>query len=392
MFCALFTSHLLLATARLEKPAFEIVAIISLHDVQMNRADNGNGNLNSPINRQASTTNIAAGLQCHTAPFSWKITFESDQQLYEFILCACTLREEEEWTVKIRKHIADTSQKRQDSSKSNLLGFENSVLCLDIKSLGPVFGLPGTLLRRQSIQRAATTNHRKHAFQVIIRNTYSLKENGDSPIKRSGTLGRSRSFMSTNNIPLLAPRRDDRQRVEQKMCDVWSKDRLPYPGMTGHRGVHLIRTSASSVMRRISFARTPSPVRMANRRIFTHQCGSENDIDSTSHDRSFQHQTDGASSPTPDISHPRLRHDLEYQDPNPYSKCMSMIYETDVGESIINQYMNGANVIGFRKVSDASTIVASSDLQELEAEKGKVQKPKTLFKAFSTESIRRWFH
>jgi hypothetical protein len=43
MFCALFGSHLLLAIPRSGKIAFEIVAIISLHDVQMDKADNGKG-------------------------------------------------------------------------------------------------------------------------------------------------------------------------------------------------------------------------------------------------------------------------------------------------------------------------------------------------------------
>lgn len=43
MFCALFRSHLLLAVSRSGRVAFEIVAIISLNDVQMDRADNGKG-------------------------------------------------------------------------------------------------------------------------------------------------------------------------------------------------------------------------------------------------------------------------------------------------------------------------------------------------------------
>ncbi len=43
MFCALFASHLLLAVSRSGRAAFEIVAIISLNDVQMDKADNGKG-------------------------------------------------------------------------------------------------------------------------------------------------------------------------------------------------------------------------------------------------------------------------------------------------------------------------------------------------------------
>lgn len=43
IFCALFRSHLLLAAPMSGKLTFEIVAIINLNDVQMDRADNGKG-------------------------------------------------------------------------------------------------------------------------------------------------------------------------------------------------------------------------------------------------------------------------------------------------------------------------------------------------------------
>lgn len=39
------------------------------------------------------------------------------------------------------------------------------------------------------------------------------------------------------------------------MTDVWTRDILPYPGMTGRaRGEHLVRASASSMMRKLSVA------------------------------------------------------------------------------------------------------------------------------------------
>ena len=43
MLCALFKDHLLLAASRLGGLKFEIVAIISLNDLQVDKADNGKG-------------------------------------------------------------------------------------------------------------------------------------------------------------------------------------------------------------------------------------------------------------------------------------------------------------------------------------------------------------
>ena len=43
MLCALFESYLLLAQARKGGTRFEIAAVISLRDLQMDKADNGRG-------------------------------------------------------------------------------------------------------------------------------------------------------------------------------------------------------------------------------------------------------------------------------------------------------------------------------------------------------------
>lgn len=278
----------------------------------------------------------------------------------------------------------------------DLLSFENSVLCLDIKPVGPVFGLPGTLMRRQSVQRAATVNNRKKVCQVIIKDTFSLKENGESPLKKAGTLNRSRSLMSTNHVPFLAPRRGDRQRIEQKMSEVWTKDRLPYPGMTGHKGSHLIRTSATSVMRKISLASTITATGSTKRRTLTHGSPVDNRLDWTKTSNPLGHQTDGAASPTFENTHPHpdtFWSTLEYQDPNPYAERVSSTSEeVSLNEANIEHLVSDENEGKSRQASDASTIVATRHPKVLGLEKGKPRKPKTILKAFSTESIRGWFH
>jgi hypothetical protein len=76
------------------------------------------------------------GLQCHTAPYSWKLVFIVDHQLYEMILTACTPKEQHEWRSRFTQQ---TLLDKHDQSPSALF----SVLYLNIKSLGTVFGKPG---------------------------------------------------------------------------------------------------------------------------------------------------------------------------------------------------------------------------------------------------------
>jgi hypothetical protein len=79
---------------------------------------------------------MKAGLQCHTAPYSWKVVFECDHQLYEMIFSACSPKEELEW----RSRLIDRACKEHSD------GFEQAfftILALEIKPMGTVFGKPG---------------------------------------------------------------------------------------------------------------------------------------------------------------------------------------------------------------------------------------------------------
>ena len=87
-------------------------------------------------------------------------------------------------------------------------------------------------------------------YQVIIKNTNAFKETASS-----ASIKRSQSLLTTNRIPVLAPSRADRIRLETLLTDVWTKEILPFPGMTGWvRSEHLVRASASSMMRKLSVA------------------------------------------------------------------------------------------------------------------------------------------
>lgn len=149
-----------------------------------------------------------------------------------------------------------------------------SSLNLEIKSLGPVFGHVDSLVRRMSVHRAATLGAKPSMSQVIIKNTQAQKLPDSPPTFSPGVVSRSQSHMSSNHVPTLAPRRAERIRLEALIEDVWTKDTLPFPGMSNRKVENQIRASANSVMRKLSMVsiasnfsrRSPSFSSMSNTR------------------------------------------------------------------------------------------------------------------------------
>ncbi|KAH7133510.1 RSP protein [Dactylonectria macrodidyma] len=226
MICLLYRDLLCLASAGKVDPIYTIQACINMNGAKVEDVDNGRG------------------LQCHTAPFSWKLVFEGDHQLYELIMTACTSREEAEWRARLCQQVSQ----EPDVIDPNLY---NS-LSLNMKSLGTVFGGPGTIARRISIHRATTVGPKSPLCQVVLKNT-SIAANH---VPSSTRINRSQSLLTTNSrIPVLAPARSERTRLEILLADIWSRDVLPFPGMLSRsRSEHLVRNSASSMMRKLSVA------------------------------------------------------------------------------------------------------------------------------------------
>lgn len=160
--------------------------------------------------------------------------------------------EEEEW----RKHLhARITAENEDLAhgRSDVRDLFAS-LTLDLKSIGPAFGLRGNTGRRLSIHRAATLGPKTNLNQVIIKNTEAQKAGQGNQSATSLPVARSQSLLSAGHIPTLAPRRGERIRLENHLQDVWTKDVLPYPGMGPRRAENPIRASANSVMRKLSMA------------------------------------------------------------------------------------------------------------------------------------------
>ena len=160
-------------------------------------------------------------------------------------MCACSLREEEQWKISM----AECCNAYDQLACPPLY----SVLTLNIKAIGSVFDITASLTR-DFPTRAATVNPRTSVSQVIIKNTYALKEIGDTQSSGTTSISRSQSLFSSSRIPVLAPRRADRLRMEYGLSQVWTREFLPYPGMGASRGEQLFRASASSVMRKLSKA------------------------------------------------------------------------------------------------------------------------------------------
>ncbi|KAI1481688.1 Dbl homology domain-containing protein [Daldinia eschscholtzii] len=228
MVTLLYKDCLCLATASRADQIYTIQACIGLNDIKVEEVDNGRG------------------LQCHTAPFSWKLVFECDHQLYEIIMTACSPKEEHEWRSRL------TRQNSIDSYELSEPIFYSSIF-LDIKSLGTIFGKPGTVARRLSIHRATTVGPKSPLCQVILKNTSTMKDSSSSIPPQ---INRSQSLLTTNSrIPVLTPSRGERARLEALLADVWSRKVLPFPGITYRsKSEHLVRSSASTVMRKLSVA------------------------------------------------------------------------------------------------------------------------------------------
>jgi hypothetical protein len=234
MVCVLYKSCLVLATASRFHSPYTIVASIGLANASIEETDNGRG------------------LQCHTAPHTWKLVFEHDHRLHEVMLSACNSLEEETWKKQLRERIVYETHDFVEGQSTMQDMFTS--LTLELKPLGHVFGHANSLVRRMSVHRAATLGSKTNMSQVIIKNTQAQKLPDTSPTFSPSVVTRSQSHLSSNHVPTLAPRRAERIRLETTLEDVWTKDMLPFPGMPNRRVENQIRASANSVMRKLSMA------------------------------------------------------------------------------------------------------------------------------------------
>lgn len=264
-----------------------------------------------------------------------------------------------------------------------------TVLCLGLRSLGNVFGLPGTLTRRISIQRTATISPRTNVCQVIIKNTTALKDHSDSNNTASASMGRSQSLLSTNRIPILAPKRADRLRMECGLADVWTRDLLPFPGMSTNRNEHLIRTSANTVMRKLSIASLTSNFTKRSTSLATLADNNLGHIEVQTANEEMRDFSQGLRSRQSMALLASLKPEGEALVASSYFEPASRtIFEKET--TSIHKNGRTSNQQEIPLMNFATNVKAHTD--SAKTAKSKRSMPDMLLKAFSAEGIRGWFN
>ncbi|KIW31122.1 uncharacterized protein PV07_02800 [Cladophialophora immunda] len=234
--CLLFDTSLIIALPAGATPKFDVIAFLHLRDTRIESASDGRG------------------LQCHSTLYTWKICFEIGGHLHEFILSACSAIEENAWRGGLQNK--DAPGRRMEEQLNQI----PSSISLNLRSIGQVYSQQSsTLSRNPSVQRAATVGNRTNVCQVIIRNTNNPQDLHEFRQPSSSAINRSQSHMTSNRVVVLAPKRSERARLESSLSDVWTKEKLPYPGMIGSRGGQIIRASAGSLVRKLSLASIHAP-------------------------------------------------------------------------------------------------------------------------------------
>ncbi|KAK6387624.1 hypothetical protein LTS17_000893 [Exophiala oligosperma] len=235
--CVLFENSLMIAQPTTASPTFEVVAVLPLSVLTVCSASDGRG------------------LQCHSALHTWKICYEANSYLHEFVFSACSMTEEQVWKDGM------SSKEHQSRKTKERLNEVPSSVGLDLKSIGMIYGQQSSTLARQpSVQRAGTVGNRANICQVIIQNTHNPQDLHDFRQPTTTTaINRSQSHMSSHRPIVLTPKRSVRARLETSLSDVWTKDKLPFPGMSGSLGGQIIRASAGSLVRKLSLASIHAP-------------------------------------------------------------------------------------------------------------------------------------
>ncbi|KAL1302767.1 hypothetical protein AAFC00_003114 [Neodothiora populina] len=220
-------------------------------------AVDGSTRYDAIISTSMATTTIeetdnSKGLQCHTAPHTWKVVFESAGKMYEVILAACSALEERSWREHMSTRIAVETKSLAEGN--DVPADLSSPLTHELRSIGKAYGKAGGFIRRLSIRRTATLGPLADANQVIIKHTEAPKVESANASSSSLPIPRSQSVMTPSHVPTLAPMRQERIKLEGLVGDVWTKDALPFPGMATRRSDYSIRITANDLIRKLSMA------------------------------------------------------------------------------------------------------------------------------------------
>lgn len=188
---------------------------------------------------------FSTGLRCEGTPYSWKIEFPSGKDIFEVVVSACSEKEASQW----RDHLTQqtTDEKKPELSETNpFLQRSRTLIAVKPKFSGNMANHRTGMDRRSSSATVLQPYQSTTPVDLIIKGTEALPGTGSY----NTSLSRSRSLQTDRKTAVLAPKRQDRIRMERRLSRTWTRDIIPYPGM--QRGENMIRTSAESLLRKFS--------------------------------------------------------------------------------------------------------------------------------------------
>ncbi|KAE8379957.1 Dbl homology domain-containing protein [Aspergillus bertholletiae] len=228
MACVLFKSHFLLAKINNDHRSLEVVACLYVYDAKIDTLRNGKG------------------LCCYGCFFSWKLVFHYQNSKFELVLSASSAHEERQWKAEFLKSAA-TSADIQRPVSLELRGY--SFLTLDLAPVDQVMGPEPSLSRTASVNSIAISRAESDLQHVVIKRTHCPHRLGQTAHHVDGEFERPKVSLPGSPI-ILTTRRQDRIRLERVISSVYTRECLPYPGMSLAKGDILFRPG--TIMRRLT--------------------------------------------------------------------------------------------------------------------------------------------
>ncbi|KNG87566.1 rho guanyl nucleotide exchange factor [Aspergillus nomiae NRRL 13137] len=228
MVCVLFKSHFLLAKINNDDRSLGVVACLYVCDAKIDTLRNGKG------------------LCCHGCFFSWKLVFQYQNNKYELVLSASSAYEEKQWKTEFLKSAAISADMQRPVS-SELRGY--SFLTLDLAPLDKVLSSEPSFSRTASVHSVAISRVESDLQHVVIKRTHCPHKQGQITRHIDGEFERPKLSLPESPI-ILTTRRQDRIRLERIISSVYTRECLPYPGMSLAKGDILFRPS--TIMRRFT--------------------------------------------------------------------------------------------------------------------------------------------
>ncbi|OGM50069.1 rho guanyl nucleotide exchange factor [Aspergillus bombycis] len=221
MVCVLFKSHFLLAKINNDGRSLGVVACLYVCDAKIDTLRNGKG------------------LCCHGCFFSWKLAFQYQNNKYELVLSASSAYEEKQWKTEFLKSAAISADMQRPVS-SELRGY--SFLTLDLAPLDQVLSSEPSFSRTASVHSVAISRVESDLQHVVIKRTHCPNKQGQITRHIDGEFERPKLSLPESPI-ILTTRRQDRIRLERIISSVYTRECLPYPGMSLAKGDILFRPS-----------------------------------------------------------------------------------------------------------------------------------------------------